>query len=514
MIRRPPRSTLFPYTTLFRSPEGFFAEVRSESRRGDPVRSLARGPRAARACGGGLQVHLGMGNGGGDRVSRDLRLDPRRDGPVLAAAPRRRGPRHEHDVSSAGVRGGARAGAVRGRAGLAVGARHGRGVRRRRDDSLESALAIVYFVTLNALGHLAFVGSRMTTALFALQLGASPFTVGALMSLFALLPMLLSVASGRLIDRVGPRRPLAAAFAALACGTALPFLFPSLQILFLSSPLLGLAFMCVHIGMNSVIGAHGAPEQRALNFSWLALGFSFSGSLGPLVAGYAIEGFGHAGAFLVLSFFPLLALGLLLPRRRALPRADHSAGNRPPLDLFRVPRLRRTFIVSAMLAMGRDLYSFLMPLYGARLGLSAATIGSIMASFALATFVVRLAMPVLIRRVRQWRVLVASMAIAGVSYVLFPFVTSVPLLMADSFALGLGLGCAQPVIMSLLYEASPPGRQGEAVGVRTTMINASSTFIPLASGALSVAAGSLAPAFLLLAACLLGGAWFARRRLR
>jgi MFS family permease len=88
----------------------------------------------------------------------------------------------------------------------------------------------------------------------------------------------------------------------------------------------------------------------------------------------------------------------------------------------------------------------------------------------------------------------------------------VPLLMANSFALGLGLGCAQPVIMSLLYEASPPGRQGEAVGVRTTMINASSTFIPLASGALSAAAG-MTPAFWLLAACLLAGAWFARRRI-
>ena len=42
------------------------------------------------------------------------------------------------------------------------------------------------------------------------------------------------------------------------------------------------------------------------------------------------------------------------------------------------------------------------------------------------------------------------------------------LLMALSFLLGLGLGCAQPIIMSLLYEASPPGRQGEAVGLRTS----------------------------------------------
>src|SRR2546422_1425235 len=29
MIRRPPRSTLFPYTTLFRSPAGFFFSVLS-----------------------------------------------------------------------------------------------------------------------------------------------------------------------------------------------------------------------------------------------------------------------------------------------------------------------------------------------------------------------------------------------------------------------------------------------------------------------------------------------------
>src|SRR2546427_9241511 len=45
MIRRPPRSTLFPYTTLFRSCHGACAECRSplragqESRREDPAAS-------------------------------------------------------------------------------------------------------------------------------------------------------------------------------------------------------------------------------------------------------------------------------------------------------------------------------------------------------------------------------------------------------------------------------------------------------------------------------------------
>ena len=376
-------------------------------------------------------------------------------------------------------------------------------------------MAILYFVTLNALGHLCFVGSRMTTTLFALHLNASEFTVGVLVSLFALLPMLLSVTAGRLIDRLGPRRPLAISLAVLALAATLPFLFPSVAILYLSSTLLGTSFMFVHIAMNSVFGAHATPEERAVTFSWLALGFSISNSLGPLVAGYGIEAFGHAGAMLALAFFPFLALILLWLRKRPLPRPERLPhGDRAGvLELLHLPGLRHTFIVSGLLAMGWDLYSFLIPLYGSRIGLAAGTIGLVMSTFAVATFVIRLFMTVLVKRVRQWVLISSAMTLAGCAYLLFPFVASVPLLMALSFVLGLGLGCSQPVIMALLYECSPPGRQGEAVGIRTTMLNGSHTFIPLISGALSAAAG-MTPVFALIAALLLGGAWYARLRIK
>jgi MFS family permease len=374
-------------------------------------------------------------------------------------------------------------------------------------------MEIAYFVLLNALGHLCFVGARMTTTLFALRLGASEFTVGVLMSLFALLPMFLSVSAGRLIDRLGPRRPLAVSLAVLALAAALPFLFPHLATLYVSSTLAGTSFMFAHIAMNSVFGAHGTPEERAVNFSWLALGFSISNSIGPLVAGYAIEGFGHAGAMLALAVFPVIALVLLWRRRRPLPRPERlpHARHGSVLDLLRVPGLRHTFIVSGLLAMGWDLYSFLMPLYGSRIGLAAGTIGVVMSSFAVATFVVRLFMTMLVRRVRQWLLIASAMTLAGTAYLLFPFVESVGLLIALSFVLGLGLGASQPVIMALLYEASPRGRQGEAVGIRTTMLNGSHTLIPLCSGAISAALG-MTPVFVLVAALLFGGAWFARRR--
>src|SRR2546426_2870931 len=47
MIRRPPRSTLFPYTTLFRSPSVLFgrntlgAAVSMTTRRGEEIREIA-----------------------------------------------------------------------------------------------------------------------------------------------------------------------------------------------------------------------------------------------------------------------------------------------------------------------------------------------------------------------------------------------------------------------------------------------------------------------------------------
>jgi predicted MFS family arabinose efflux permease len=373
---------------------------------------------------------------------------------------------------------------------------------------------IAFFVLLNALGHLAFVGSRMTTTLFALELGASEFAAGVLMSLFALLPTVLSVSAGRLIDRAGPRRPLMYSLVALAVATALPFALPRLETLYVSASLLGVSFMYVHIAMNSVFGAHGLPEQRAANFAWLALGFSISNSVGPLVAGYAIDGLGHARAFALLAIFPVIALVLLWRHQRPLPRPErppHGAPRSGLLELLRIPGLRHTFWVSLLLATGWDLFTFIIPLYGARLGLSAAAIGVILSTFALATFLVRLAMPVLIKHFRQWSVILGALTLSGASYLLFPFAASVPPLLALSFVLGLGLGSAQPVIMSLLYEASPPGRQGEAVGLRTSLLNGSHTLIPLGSGAVSAAIG-MSPVFWVIGACLLGGAWFARRQ--
>jgi MFS family permease len=371
---------------------------------------------------------------------------------------------------------------------------------------------LTYFVLLTVLSHAGFVGSRITVSLSAISQDASPLTVGVLMSLYAVIPMLLAVQAGRLVDRAGAYVPIAVAGTVLCLGMMAPFVSQALWVLFASAVVTGTAFMMQHIALNHVIGSIGDPADRPVNFSWFALGYSVSGFLGPLLAGFAIDHVGHGPAFALLTAPAAAGTALLLWKRGVPPvAAAHKHEKRSVAELLRNPKLLPVFLFSGLLASGWDMYTFVIPIYGSQIGLSATTIGVVMSSFALATFVVRLFMPTLSRRLSEWTVVCTALVVAGTAYALFPLAKQAPLLMALSFLLGLGLGCAQPMIMAALYAASPPGRQGEAVGVRTTMINASSTFMPLAFGALGTALG-VGPILWTMAGALLIGGWLAGKR--
>lgn len=366
---------------------------------------------------------------------------------------------------------------------------------------------------LTVLIHINVAGSRIDLSLFALKLGASPLTVGLLMSLLALLPMLFSVYVGRAIDLIGIRQPMLTGAVCIMLGSALAFLWPRLEVLFVTSCLVGSGFMLFHIAVNHAAAALGRPEDRARNFSLLALGFSTSGFIGPVLAGFAIDWIGHRNTFLLLSGFALTCLIVLIFRKIEVPRNDlhdHERGKRRVTDLLRDPVVRRVLVVSAALSMAWELFTFVMPIHGSQLGLSASTIGIILGSFGSAIFCVRLVLPLIVHRVHEWKLLTGAMLMTGIALFALPFVNSVPLLIAIAFLLGAGLGGTQPMILALLYNKAPPGRGAEAVGVRTLLLNASQAGIPLLFGALGAALG-MAPAFWAMALALFGGSWYARK---
>jgi MFS family permease len=58
-----------------------------------------------------------------------------------------------------------------------------------------------------------------------------------------------------------------------------------------------------------------------------------------------------------------------------------------------------------------------------------------------------------------------------------------------AFLLGLGVGCGQPMSMSLIYALAPTGRASEAAGVRVMVNNFTHLVIPLLFGSIGTAFG-------------------------
>ena len=110
----------------------------------------------------------------------------------------------------------------------------------------------------------------------------------------------------------------------------------------------------------------------------------------------------------------------------------------------------------------------------------------------------------------EQQVLTTALFFAGIVYLLFPFAHAAPTLMALSFSLGLGLGMSQPMVMSLLHSHAPPGRMGEAAGVRMSLVQTMSVCVPLLFGALGATIG-LTPVFWSVGVCLATGGWLTKR---
>ena len=370
----------------------------------------------------------------------------------------------------------------------------------------------IYLVTLlTMIVQGCHMGSRMVASLFAIELGANPFLIGVLISAYSIFPLFLGVYSGRLSDRFGSRRPMLAGTAVLACGLILPYLWPHLVTLYVSAVLIGIGFVFFNVSAQNLAGGLGAPEERTRNFSTLGLGYSGGHMLGPLVGGFAIDYYGFTFAYLCFAILILLAVALLGWNRRfdIAPRPPLEA-RKSTLELLHNAQLRRAIVTSGLVVTGWDLYSFYVPIYGHSIGISASTIGTILGVFAVATFVVRIVLPLITRRYGVETVLSIAMFAGAVPFLLFPLVEFVPALLALSFGIGFALGCGQPLTLNITYNRSPQGRSGEVTGLRLTINNITHIGVPLAAGALGSALG-VAPVFWMNAAILAASGRLSRK---
>jgi predicted MFS family arabinose efflux permease len=297
--------------------------------------------------------------------------------------------------------------------------------------------------------------------------------------------------------------------------------WPELAALFVVATLVGTFYTYFFIGHTQWIGRIGGPDDRLRNFSHASLGFSAAMFLGPLVTGFLIDALGYAAAFLMLALVPLFPVAVIgfkvieppeeAPKRPGAAPAARGQGR--VMELLRERALLRIFCVSALAHTTWSIMHFLVPVYGTQIGLSASTIGMIVGAYSIASVIIRAFMTLLARRFTSWQLMLMSLVLTGVCFVFFPMFAAVPPLMALAFLIGLGMGLSGPISQALLYDASPPQRVGEVMGLRVTAMNVNQTVVPLAAGAIGAALG-VAPVFWALALMLLGGSYVTRAQWR
>ena len=372
----------------------------------------------------------------------------------------------------------------------------------------------LYVVILfSILTGIAFRGSKVLFALYALHLGASPATIGVLAAAYSVFPLLLAVHAGRVADRHGVRYSLLFGSVGLAAALALPYAVPGLATLFVAAALLGFSHIFYHVAIHYAVGEAGGGAARAKNFGTFSLGGSIAAFVGPAATGFSIDHLGYAVTCLVLAATAAVPAVTLCVARSVVPaHLRHHAGETPSkaLDLLRHPPLLRVFLMSAVVLTGLELFTFYVPIYGHSVGASASQIGLVLASYAAAAFVVRLVMPRLVRQHGEARLLAMALLLSGITYLLFPLFTNMAMLAGIAFALGLGLGLGQPLTITLTYERSPAGRSGEALGLRLTANKITQLAIPLLFGTLGSAFGVF-PVFWANAAFLAASGAFALR---
>jgi MFS family permease len=350
--------------------------------------------------------------------------------------------------------------------------------------------------------HSAMAGVRLAAPLQALHDGYSPFWVGALLALYAAAPVLVVMRAGQLADRHGYHRPvqlsivlavLGALIAMASCRIAAPWRFLGLGV---SAVLVGSAANISLIAIQRTAGAAATDaNQRVKVFSWLGLAPPLSNVVGPVVVGLLIDHAGFAAAYAVMALLPLGTwfCGRHIPRQKVQAGVPNPAHARA-WDLLALPGMRRLMAVNWLFSSAWDVHAFAVPVLAHERGFSASAIGLVLGLFTFSVAVVRAGVPLVSRHLQPEPMLVGALVATGLMMLLYPLAQTPWQMGLCAVALGLALGSVQPMVMATLHDLTPDERHGQAIALRSLVMNLSGTAMPLMFGVAGAALGA-APLF-------------------
>jgi MFS family permease len=358
---------------------------------------------------------------------------------------------------------------------------------------------------------------RPTTSYQALELNVPTHWLGALGASFALVPLLVAVPSGHAADRFGERRVMAlGALMTVVAGAWLLLLGGTVWGLLGGSVFLGVGHLCSVVGQQAMMANRTSPDRYDSGFGHYTFAASAGQALGPglivLFGGDSVIPDTSA----IFGWSTVLAVPLLLSAL-AIPSAASSGAQKSAEEaggfqtLLRRPGLVRALSVSCVVLAAVDISLVYLPALGADRDITAGAIGVLLALRAVSSMTSRFFLGRLAACLGRGRLLTISVAAAAIGMALLPVPMPLGLLAAVVVLTGLGLGAGQPLTMSWLAEATPPGLRGRAMSLRLTGNRLGQVVVPSVAGLLAVGAGPAGVIWLTAGA--LAGVGLASRRL-
>lgn len=353
----------------------------------------------------------------------------------------------------------------------------------------------IALVIQTMLVHAAWIGIRLMIGYRALDEGSSAAMLGIIAAAFAAPGAVLALPAGAASDRVGGPVLAMTGIVVITGGMSALLAGQGLWLLPVAAAVVGVGHVLVMVGQQTFVAHHSDARSRDGAFGTMTAAASVGQLVGPLavtmVAALAGSG-GHdisadagiatSGA---LALCAVPATLLLIPSGRAGVARTRTRPEGFGFELLRTPGMARAIAVSAAILVTIDLLYTFVPAWAAEHGVSATTVGWLLALRAAVSIVSRIGLSRLVQRYGRLHLLRLSITLGAVALAVLPFtgaVGAIPVMVL----LGVALGVPQPLTMAWVISLVPDGVHGQALGLRLSANRFAQICLPALVG---VAAG-------------------------
>ena len=397
-------------------------------------------------------------------------------------------------------------------------------------------------VAVTVLGQGIFTGGRVLLSYRVLDMGGDAVTVGMLTAAFSLVPLLIALRAGRLVDDGSAPAVMRAGLVATVAATAVMAWSQGLPTLAVGYIALGFAHMTTLVAAQGMV-SHLRGSTKALDslFAYFTLGISVGQLLGIVFSGWiasmgqrdAAGGVGGVGggvggvgggevgggggvgvgvgggvpealvsvdttpALIGLTVLGVVTLVLGWPvagRYRDLLAEPRNAtggpvAHIPVTRMLTLPGMPAAMAASISVIVAIDLITAYMPVLGAEIGLSVGEVTAILAARSGAAVLARAVMPIVLRTADRDRVLVTALAAGAIPLLAVPWLESAWMLFAAMAVCGVAWGFVMPMTMTWVSSLVPSADKAMALSVRLMGNRLAQVVLPAAAGAMAMATG-------------------------